>query len=122
MLGMKLSEWMVGWTPEVLYQEILPKLVASSTPSTVETRLRRKDRALINVEVNVSSFYLEDTQYVYASYRDIGDRKQAEEKIWSLAYFDPLTALPNRRLILDRLGHALISSDRSQEYGFIGSI
>jgi len=117
MLAMKLSEWIVGWTPEVLYQEILPKLVASSMPSTVETRLRRKDGTLIDVEINVSSFYLEDTQYVYASYRDIGERKQAEEKIWSLAYFDPLTDLPNRRLLMDRLGQALISSDRSQEYG-----
>jgi len=117
MLAMKLSEWIVGWTPEVLYQEILPKLVASSAPSTVETRLRRKDGAVIDVEINVSSFYLEDTQYVYASYRDIGERKQAEEKIWSLAYFDPLTDLPNRRLLMDRLSQALISSDRSQEYG-----
>ena len=117
MLAIKLSEWIVGWTPEVLYAEILPKLVASSTPSTVETRLRRKDGAVIDVEVNVSSFYLENTQYVYASYRDIGERKKAEEEIWSLAFFDPLTSLPNRRLLLDRLSQALISSERSLEYG-----
>lgn len=117
MLTMKLSDWVVGWTPEVLYKEILPKLLASPSPSTVETRLRRKDGSVIDVEVNVSSFYLEDTQYIYASYRDIGERKKAEEEIWSLAFFDPLTRLPNRRLLLDRLGQALISSERSLEYG-----
>lgn len=49
--------------------------------------------------------------------RDIGARKAAEDQIRTLAYFDPLTGLPNRRLLLDRLGHALIACQRSREYG-----
>jgi diguanylate cyclase (GGDEF)-like protein/PAS domain S-box-containing protein len=49
--------------------------------------------------------------------RDITARKQAEEQIRNLAYFDPLTQLPNRRLLMDRLGQALIASNRSQEFG-----
>ncbi len=49
--------------------------------------------------------------------RDISARKQAEEKIRNLAYYDPLTQLPNRRLLMDRLGHALTASARSQAYG-----
>jgi diguanylate cyclase (GGDEF)-like protein/PAS domain S-box-containing protein len=49
--------------------------------------------------------------------RDISARKVAEEQIRHLAYFDPLTNLPNRRLLMDRLGHALAASQRSQEYG-----
>ena len=49
--------------------------------------------------------------------RDITARKDAEEQIRYLAYFDPLTGLPNRRLLLDRLGQALISSTRGQQYG-----
>ena len=48
---------------------------------------------------------------------DITARKEAEQQIRSLAYFDPLTGLPNRRLLLDRLGHALVSSKRSGQYG-----
>jgi len=48
---------------------------------------------------------------------DITERKQAEEQIQKLAYFDPLTKLPNRRLLLDRLGQALLSSNRIQEFG-----
>jgi diguanylate cyclase (GGDEF)-like protein/PAS domain S-box-containing protein len=48
---------------------------------------------------------------------DITERKQAEEQIQKLAYFDPLTMLPNRRLLMDRLGHALLSNNRTQEYG-----
>jgi diguanylate cyclase (GGDEF)-like protein/PAS domain S-box-containing protein len=47
---------------------------------------------------------------------DITQRKSAEEKIRHLAFYDTLTELPNRRLILDRLGHALISSARHQKH------
>ncbi|NTV94437.1 MAG: EAL domain-containing protein [Thiobacillus sp.] len=48
---------------------------------------------------------------------DITERKKVEEQIRNLAYFDPLTNLPNRRLLMDRLGQALIVSQRSREYG-----
>ncbi|MDZ7937783.1 MAG: PAS domain S-box protein, partial [Rhodoferax sp.] len=44
--------------------------------------------------------------------RDITARKLAEEKIERLAFYDVLTGLPNRRLLVDRLQHALASVDR----------
>ncbi|AFL75825.1 sensor domain-containing protein [Thiocystis violascens] len=49
--------------------------------------------------------------------RDISARKEADEQIRRLAYFDPLTGLPNRRLLMDRLAYALVASQRSQEFG-----
>ena len=45
---------------------------------------------------------------------DITERKQMEEKIWNLAYFDSLTNLPNRRMLLDRLTQALLRAKRYQ--------
>jgi len=48
--------------------------------------------------------------------RDITERKQAEEKISNLAFYDPLTQLPNRRLLNDRLGQMLATSKRSGHY------
>ena len=48
---------------------------------------------------------------------EITSRKEAEEKIRHLAYFDPLTQLPNRRLLQDRLNHALAYSARSKRRG-----
>ena len=48
---------------------------------------------------------------------DITERKEAEEQIHQLAYFDPLTGLPNRRLLLDRLRQAIVGSSRNREYG-----
>ena len=43
---------------------------------------------------------------------DITERKLAESQIQSLAYSDPLTGLPNRRRLMDRLEHALAAADR----------
>ncbi len=42
--------------------------------------------------------------------RDITERKTAEEKIQYLAFYDPLTQLPNRQHLLDRLQAAMESA------------
>ena len=44
--------------------------------------------------------------------QDITERKNSEERINNLAFYDPLTHLPNRRLLMDRLHQALVSSTR----------
>jgi len=45
---------------------------------------------------------------------DITERKQAEEKIQQLAFYDSLTGLPNRKLFSDRLSIALVQAQRNQ--------
>ncbi|OWL89170.1 EAL domain-containing protein [Halopseudomonas aestusnigri] len=55
------------------------------------------------------------TNYV-ASLTDISERKDAEEKIQHLAFYDPLTNLPNRRLMRQRLEQALVVCRREQHY------
>jgi diguanylate cyclase (GGDEF)-like protein/PAS domain S-box-containing protein len=50
---------------------------------------------------------------------DVTEQHEAELQIHKLAYFDPLTALPNRRLCMDRLSQALIASKRSQSFGAV---
>ncbi|WP_088179514.1 EAL domain-containing protein [Zoogloea sp. LCSB751] len=52
-----------------------------------------------------------------AALTDITLRKEAEYEIKNLAFYDPLTRLPNRRLLLDRLKHALAILARSQRQG-----
>jgi diguanylate cyclase (GGDEF)-like protein/PAS domain S-box-containing protein len=51
------------------------------------------------------------THYV-GTHTDITSRKAAEDEIRNLAFYDPLTRLPNRRLLMDRLQQALIASTR----------
>lgn len=48
--------------------------------------------------------------------RDISERKQMEEQVQHLAFYDPLTQLPNRRLLNDRLSQSLAASRRSACY------
>lgn len=48
---------------------------------------------------------------------DITRRKQAEEQIYSLAFYDFLTKLPNRRMLSDRLRLAMAATRRSDRYG-----
>jgi len=49
--------------------------------------------------------------------QDIARRKEAEDKIQHLAYYDLLTNLPNRLLLIDRLQHTLAVSARHQNHG-----
>jgi diguanylate cyclase (GGDEF)-like protein/PAS domain S-box-containing protein len=60
----------------------------------------------------------EITHYV-GSFSDISDQKAAEEEIRKLAFFDPLTKLPNRRLLIDRLRHALDVSAKNDICGAV---
>ena len=53
------------------------------------------------------------------SYIDITERKQMEDQVRQLAFFDPLTKLPNRRLLNDRLTRAMAASKRSACYGAV---
>nr|WP_231940641.1 EAL domain-containing protein [Acidovorax sp. RAC01] len=65
--------------------------------------------------VEISGVLLDGGRIV--TLQDLSQRKAAEEEINSLAYYDPLTRLPNRRLLMDRLHQALAASARHQRSG-----
>ncbi|MCF8210255.1 MAG: EAL domain-containing protein [Rhodoferax sp.] len=52
------------------------------------------------------------TTHFVAIFSDISERKSDQEQIETLAFYDPLTRLPNRRLLLDRLEQALHAATR----------
>ncbi|MYM28658.1 EAL domain-containing protein [Duganella sp. CY15W] len=51
--------------------------------------------------------------------RDITERKKSQDDIHRLAFFDVLTGLPNRRLLMDRIDKLLASSERGATYSAV---
>jgi len=84
-----------------------------------ELEVVRKDGTPVPLWLNITvvrSQQGEVTHFVYGA-SDMTERKRAEEEIRNLAFYDPLTQLPNRRLLMDRLSHALSTSERTQGEG-----
>lgn len=78
-----------------------------------ETRHRCKDGRILDVEISATWLNIRGSMTI-AFVRDITERKETDLRIRQLAYFDSLTNLPNRRLLLDRLEHALAQAKRFQ--------
>ena len=71
--------------------------------------------------LSVSGLPVFDAQGVFSGYRGVGrditEQKLREEENQRLAFYDNLTGLPNRRLLLDRLAKSLVTSGRNRAHG-----
>jgi diguanylate cyclase (GGDEF)-like protein/PAS domain S-box-containing protein len=94
-----------------VWQEFRQLLTTGALRS--EFRLRAKDGTLIPVDFNGN--VLRDGSLLGVC-RDITQRKQLEDQVRQLAFYDNLTALANRRLFDDRLRQAVLSGKRSGSY------
>src|SRR5690606_15715398 len=94
------------WRPLVAEQLALGSGVA------MEFELRRADGEVIPVEVLMRNRGGDDRLRV-AAVRDLREQKQALDRIHHLAHHDALTGLPNRKLFLDSLNHAIASAIRT---------
>lgn len=105
--------------PTVTKMRELTQGLRDTQKARTELMVRRKSGALFWVELEVVSVQAsgdEATHWVAVG-RDITQRKTAEDMIRHLAFYDPLTDLPNRQLLLDRLQKALATSARSGQHG-----
>ena len=80
---------------------------------------RRKNGEIYPQLLHISAVLDEvgGVSHYVATYTDMTQRKEAEDQIRRLAFYDALTGLPNRRLLMDRLQHAFSSSERSAGHG-----
>jgi diguanylate cyclase (GGDEF)-like protein/PAS domain S-box-containing protein len=76
----------------------------------LEARFRKKDGEVFWGLMSASVFELDGVPCLLSITRDISDAKAAEDKIRSLNFYDSLTGLPNRRLLLERLRQTLADS------------
>lgn len=79
----------------------------------------RKDGITFPMSLIISKIMgSEQTTYI-GLLRDITQQRRNEQEIRRLAFYDPLTGLPNRRLLMDRLRQAMATSKRTGEHGCV---
>jgi diguanylate cyclase (GGDEF)-like protein/PAS domain S-box-containing protein len=96
-------------------QRMLEELSQHANCRNLEAQFRRKNGEIFWGLMSASAIELEGVPCILSITRDISDAKMAEDEIRTLAFYDPLTGLPNRRLLLERLHQALNSSLRSSQ-------
>lgn len=121
------SEEVVGKTPRLLksgrhdapFYSTMWKTIQSSGSWQGEIWNMRKNGEIYPEQLTVTAVKSEAnliTHFV-ATLHDITDRKRIEKQIVTLAFYDALTQLPNRRLLTDRLGQTMASSKRKNRFG-----
>ena len=97
------------------------KMMAESTATGTSLRVEREFRPVeappFPAEMVFSNYRDFGQVVILAQIRDLTERKKSEERIHDLAFFDQQTALPNRRLVFDRLQQAMAGSARSGSFG-----
>ena len=103
-----------GEQPAEVYSEMWEAL-RTGRPWMGEFHNRRKDGTFFWCLQSVSAIRNERDEITHfvSVMEDIGSRKHAESTIRRLAYYDPLTELPNRRLFMDRFGQAVAAAQRA---------
>ena len=121
------AEEAVGKTPALLksgrhdaqFYNAMHASLASTGLWQGEIWNRRKDGSIFPEWLTITAVTTDDgvVSHFVSTLIDITQRKEDEEKIRHLAYYDPLTLLPNRRLLMDRVQHALAASRRTHHSG-----
>lgn len=107
-----------GQTPVAVYQSMW-NAISNGQVWKGEFTNRRKDGTDYIEAVNLAPVRESDGRisHYLAVKQDITEKRRAEAEIARLSYYDSLTGLANRPLLLDRLGHALATARREDRQG-----
>lgn len=99
------------------YEAVMADLTLGHSVINRQTELRLPDGSTIWTLASYMPIQYQDDDAVLGWFYDISELMTAEEEIKHLAFFDQLTHLPNRQLLMDRLQHAFATSGRSGRQG-----
>ncbi|MFO2465713.1 PAS domain S-box protein [Pseudomonas sp. 15FMM2] len=103
-----LTLYQIGiWADENQRAALLAELQAKGRVRHLEMLWRNKQGASLAVDVSVEPITLDETPCLLLTARDVSLLKNAQAQIRHLAYHDPLTNLPNRALLMDRLSQQI---------------
>ena len=115
------SAWAVLAEPDQSDPHYLPgqfnTISVGSTSLSREAKVWRKDGTLFPIHLSMSVMSRGGQDTLIAIARDITQQRHDEDEIRRLAFYDPLTGLPNRRLLMDRLKQAMTTSTRTGKHG-----
>lgn len=94
-------------------KQMIEILGQNSTFRSMEIKLRRKCGEVFWGQMSASQIEIDGVACILSTMRDISTAKAAEDEIRNLAFYDTLTGLPNRRLLLERLRKYVTSTNRS---------
>ena len=116
LLGRKI--WEVGAFADVIEsQDKFAELQTLGYVRYDDLPLRTKTGQKVAVVFVSNSYECDGVTVIQCNIRDISARKRADEKIIELAFYDPLTRLPNRTLLMDRLKQAMSAGARNATCG-----
>jgi diguanylate cyclase (GGDEF)-like protein/PAS domain S-box-containing protein len=117
------AEEVIGKTPHVLssgrhdaaFYQAMYDTIESTGMWAGEIWNRHKDGGIYPEWLTITAVKNDAAQVTHfvSAFSDISERKAAEKQIRNLAFYDPLTNLPNRRLLMDRLQLAMAAGSRS---------
>jgi PAS domain S-box-containing protein/diguanylate cyclase (GGDEF)-like protein len=108
------------WGSGAVWQELLP-----GQPITVNATHKRKDGTTFPVETRLSAIDLAGARLILALVRDVtarvrleAERERAREQLHRYAFYDAVTGLPNRTLLLERLGQ-ILHEDTGEQFALL---
>ncbi len=116
-VGKHISDFLHPDDRQMALERAQMAMVQGSSLQLREERLMRLDGSIALVEIQSKSIQYDGAPAVYVVAHDLSKRQEDEKTIHYLAFYDTLTDLPNRRLLMDRLQQALLPSGRKQRFG-----